>query len=178
MRASRAAIRYAKATLSLAQDQNVAEAVDADMKRILNTLTAHEELQQVLHSPILKSDHKTEALKEIFSENHQITRGLLNLLSENKRISLLGEVAQKYIALYDQLKGKEIAVVTTAVPLNKELEKKILVKVKELTGNSVTIDNKIDESIIGGFILRVGDLQYNASIANKLNNLKRSLATK
>jgi F-type H+-transporting ATPase subunit delta len=67
----------------------------------------------------------------------------------------------------------EVATVTTAVPLTKELEAKVLAKIKELTGNDVSLENKIDESIIGGFILRVGDLQYNASIANKLNTLKR-----
>jgi F-type H+-transporting ATPase subunit delta len=67
----------------------------------------------------------------------------------------------------------EVATVTTAVPLTKELEAKVLAKVKELTGNDVSLENKIDENIIGGFILRVGDLQYNASIANKLNTLKR-----
>ena len=48
-----------------------------------------------------------------------------------------------------------------------------MAKVKELTGKEVEVVNLIDESILGGFILRVGDIQYNASIANKLNNLKR-----
>ena len=71
------------------------------------------------------------------------------------------------------MKGKDIAHVTTAVPLTADLEKKILAKVTELTGNKVSIENKIDESIIGGFVLRVGDLQYDASIANKLSSLKR-----
>jgi F-type H+-transporting ATPase subunit delta len=49
----------------------------------------------------------------------------------------------------------------------------VLAKVKELTGKTTEIENTVDESILGGFILRVGDLQYDASIANKLNNLKR-----
>jgi F-type H+-transporting ATPase subunit delta len=53
------------------------------------------------------------------------------------------------------------------------LEKKILAQVEKITSNKITLENQIDESIIGGFILRIGDLQYNASISNKLNNLKR-----
>ena len=58
-----------------------------------------------------------------------------------------------------------------------EIEAKVLSKVKQMTGSeNVTINNTIDESIIGGFILRVGDLQYNASIANQLGNLKREFS--
>jgi len=66
-----------------------------------------------------------------------------------------------------------VAFVTTTVPLTPSLEKKILAQVEKITTNKITLENKIDESIIGGFILRIGDLQYNASIFNKLNNLKR-----
>ena len=86
---------------------------------------------------------------------------------------MLNEVALKYVILNEQLKGQDVAVVTTVVPLTKDLEKKVLAQVTKITGNKVTIENKIDESIIGGFVLRVGDLQFDASIANKLNNLKR-----
>jgi F-type H+-transporting ATPase subunit delta len=59
------------------------------------------------------------------------------------------------------------------VALTGDLEKKVLAKVKELTGKNVTLKNIIDETVLGGFILRVGDLQYDASIANQLNTLKR-----
>jgi F-type H+-transporting ATPase subunit delta len=92
---------------------------------------------------------------------------------ENKRISILNEVALKYIIINEQLKGKDVAYVTTAVPMDATMEKKILKQVTAITGNEVTLENTVDENIIGGFVLRVGDLQYDASIANKLNNLKR-----
>jgi F-type H+-transporting ATPase subunit delta len=57
------------------------------------------------------------------------------------------------------------------------LEKAVLKKVSELKGSALTLQNKVDESIIGGFVLRIGDLQYDASIANKLSNLKREFTT-
>jgi F-type H+-transporting ATPase subunit delta len=63
--------------------------------------------------------------------------------------------------------------VTTAVPMDDNLEKKVLQQVAAITGKEVTVENKVDASILGGFILRVGDLQYDASIANTLGNLKR-----
>ena len=95
------------------------------------------------------------------------------LLISNKRIHLLGDVAQNYNQLYTQSQGEQVAKVTTAVPLTEELKVKVLAKVKELTGKDASIVSIIDESIIGGFILSVGDIQYDASIANKLNKLKR-----
>ena len=83
---------------------------------------------------------------------------------------------KKYTVIYDSLKGIEIAKVTTAVPLTDELNKQVLNKVKEITGKDATIENIVNPDIIGGFILRVGDVQYDASVANKLQVLKRQFA--
>ncbi len=170
---SRAAIRYAKAILDLAVDNKATDAVEKDMRSIVATISESAELKGMLASPVVKSELKKSALNEVFKGSHNITEGLINILVDNKRVDLLDDVAEKYIILNEDLKGKGIAVVTTAVPLTPELEAKILKQVTELTGNQVTIENRIDKSIVGGFILRVGDLQYDASIANKLNNLKR-----
>jgi len=95
------------------------------------------------------------------------------LLVDNKRLSILNEVAKKYTILFDALKGIEVAQVTTAVPLTEALNKQVLSKVKEITGKEATIENNINPDVIGGFILRIGDVQYDASIANKLQGLKR-----
>ena len=173
MNENRAAIRYAKATLDYAVEQKVADKVEADMRKIAETISDHSELQQLLTSPIVKNEVKKNSLSAIFKGSNEITLGLVNTLADNKRIDLLQEVAYKYIIQYEKMKGEDTAVVTTAVPLTPALEKKVLSKVKGLTGNKVSLENKIDESIVGGFILRVGDLQYDASVANKLNTIKR-----
>ncbi|MGD1945963.1 MAG: ATP synthase F1 subunit delta [Croceivirga sp.] len=170
---SRAAIRYAKATLDFAVEKKAADKVEADMRLIASTLEENQELRALLSSPIMKGEIKKNALQAIFKKDHEITLGLINTLADNKRVDLLQEVAYKYIVLYEKMKGQNVATVTTAVPLTTALEKQILVKVQELTGNKVALENKIDESVVGGFILRVGDLQYDASVANKLNTLKR-----
>ncbi len=173
MNQNRAAIRYAKATLNFAVEKKAAEAVEKDMREIAVTISGSEELLNLLESPIIKSEVKKNSLLEIFKGASEITKGLLQTLISNKRIAMLQEVAFKYIILHEKLKGEEVAYVTTAFPLTSDLEKKILDTVTKATGNKVTLENKIDESIIGGFVLRVGDTQYDASIANKLNGLKR-----
>lgn len=173
MNDTRAAIRYAKAILDIAVDNKATAAVEHDMRSVVKTISDSKELKDMLSSPIIKSESKKNALNSIFKGVNPITEGMIRLLVNNKRIGMLNEVALKYIILNEKLKGQDVAFVTTAVPLTPELEKKILAQVAKLTGNKVTIENKIDESIVGGFVLRVGDLQFDASIANKLSNLKR-----
>lgn len=172
---TRAALRYAKAVLDLAVDQKATAAVENDMRSITETIADSRELRAMLASPIINGESKKEVLNAIFKEGGQI-KGLLKTLTDNKRIGLLNEVALKYIILNEDLKREGVAYVTTAVPLTPELEKKMLQQVAKITDNNVSIENKIDESIIGGFILRVGDLQYDASVANKLNNIKREFS--
>ncbi len=173
MSESRAAIRYAKATLDLAQENKSLDALENDMRSIAQTTSESKELSDLLNSPVVKNSDKKNVLFEIFKGSNQITVGLIDALTDNKRIGLLQEVAEKYLILNEDLKGRGVAFVTTAVPLTADLEKKILEKVFQLTGKKVEVKNTIDEKILGGFVLRVGDLQYDASIASKLSNLKR-----
>jgi len=170
---TRAAIRYAKAVLSLANDQNSAEAVNNDMKLMAKTIAESTDLSQALNSSVVKTETKKAALLAIFPNLNTISSGLFDVLISNKRLNILNDVALKYSVLFDTFQGKEIAQVTTAVPMTNDLEMKVLAKVKELTSKTVELENIVDESILGGFILRVGDKQYNASVSNKLNKLKR-----
>ncbi len=173
MAGTRAAIRYAKAVLSLASDQKAALAVDNDMKLLSKTISENEDLDQLIKNAVIKSEVKKEMLNKIFPKLNVISSNLFDLLVSNKRINILGDIALKYSQLFDDLNGKEKAIVTTAIPMTNDLEKKVLKKIKQLTSKTVELENIVDESIIGGFILRIGDKQYNASVSNKLNKLKR-----
>ena len=147
------------------------------MQSVSTTIEDSRELQAVLQSPIIKANDKKQALLKIFSGQSEITHSLINILVDNKRTSLLSNVAKSYIDLYNEEQGVKVATVITAIPLSSELESKVMEKVKELTGSEkVTLKNEIDPTIIGGFVLRVGDIQYNASIANQLGNLKREFS--
>lgn len=173
MAESTAAIRYAKAILSIASDQKLADKVNDDMKLITETIAENENLNEALKSSVIKSEVKKNIISQVFPNLNEVSKGLINLLVSNKRIDILSAVAKKYNTLFDLLNDKETATVTTAVPMSSDLEAKVLAKIKALTNKAVVVKNIVDESILGGFILRVGDKQYNASIANKLNKLKR-----
>jgi len=174
MKGTRAALRYAKAMLNLAIDLDKADEVNENMQLISATIEETKDLQIMLKSPIIKALVKKEALNTIFDASvNNISKGLIKQLVDNKRLAILNDVAKRYTIIYDHHKGTQIAKVTSAVPLTDELKDKILVKIKEIVGKKITIENVIDPSILGGFVLRVGDKQFDASISGKLNNLRR-----
>ncbi|TYB75040.1 ATP synthase F1 subunit delta [Bizionia algoritergicola] len=173
MAGTRAAIRYAKAVLSLATEKQVADAINADMVLISKTIKDNQNLDEVIRNAVVKSEDKKAILSQVFPDANTITQELFKVLDANKRLDLMEAVADKYTDLFDIQNNKESATVTTAVPITEDIELKVLAKIKELSNKAVTVKNIVDESILGGFILRVGDIQYNASVASKLNKLKR-----
>ena len=175
MASTRAAIRYAKAILDLANSKGVAEVVNNDMKSIATAIGTNTELSSFIQSPTIKVEVKESALLEVFANINVLTKGLFHLLFENKRFEILEAIALEYITLFDQSNGVEVAKVTTAIPMDAELEAKVLAKIATFSDKKITIENIVDASIIGGFILRIGDQQYNASVANRLQVLKREL---
>ncbi|NVJ89402.1 MAG: ATP synthase F1 subunit delta [Flavobacteriaceae bacterium] len=174
MKDARAALRYAKAILNLAKETKSETSLQEDMLLVLDTISNNKELKVVLESPIIKPADKLNVLNATFSKNvNNITLGLFNLLKENGRIDILASVAKQYVIIYDHYKQISVAKVITAEPLTKEIEKQVLDKIVELTGDKADLENIVNPNILGGFILRVGDVQYDASISNYLNELRK-----
>jgi len=176
MSSTRAAIRYAKAILDMANSKSTANEVSQDMTLIATTIKGNLELNTFIQNPTIKVEVKESALLEVFASVNNVTKGLFHLLLENKRFEILEAIAVEYNKLFDEANGIEVAKVTTAIAITPELEAKVLAKIKEFSNKKVTIENIVDASIIGGFILRIGDKQYNASVANRLKVLKRELS--
>ncbi|RZJ71999.1 ATP synthase F1 subunit delta [Flavobacterium sp.] len=173
---SRAAIRYAKAILDMAHSSGVASEVNNDMLHIAENIGANAELKEFVEAAIISNEVKEKAVTEVFDSAQNITKGLFRLLKENKRFEILEAIAIEYSRLFEDMNGVEVATVTTAVELDKDMEARVLSKALEFTNKKLVIENIVDPEIIGGFILRVGDKQYNASVANRLKVLKRELA--
>jgi F-type H+-transporting ATPase subunit delta len=172
----RSAIRYAKAILEIADSKGVASEVSADMTLIAKTITGNTELTHFIQNPLIKTDTKKDVVIEVFASVNPVTQSLFHLLLENKRFEILAAIAVEYNNLFDVMNGVEVAKVTTAFSMDAALEAKVLAKIATFSDKKVTIENTVDASIIGGFILRIGDKQYNASVANRLNVLKRELS--
>ncbi len=174
---TRAALRYAKAVLEGAAELKTQEVVYGNMQSITETLADSPELRNLINSPIIGAEDKRASLLAIFKNTSDLVQSLINMVVDNNRTALLGKIAQTYIDLYNKQQGVVVATVTTAVELTSSLEKKVLNKIKEITGASnVNLEHKIDPAIIGGFILRVGDVQYDASIANQLDKVHKEFS--
>jgi F-type H+-transporting ATPase subunit delta len=173
---SRAAIRYAKAILETAVSTGKANQVNDDMKSIIAAVNSSADLKDFLASPIITSEVKMNVLSEVFGSVEEDTKSLFRLLQENKRFEILEAIATQFNVQFDDMNGVEVANVTTAFPITADLEAKILAKATSMSNKKITIQNTIDPSIIGGFILRIGDKQYNASVSNRLQELKREFS--
>ena len=174
MKGARPALRYAKALLNLATDTGSQSEVNDNMKLIVDTIAESSDLDAMLKSPVIKAADKRKVLTALFGDKvNNVLKGLFNVLEENKRMVMLEPIAKQYAVIYDYHRSMQVAKVTTAVPLTDDLEKRILAKIVELTGNQASIENIVNPEILGGFILRVGDVQYDASISNQFNELRR-----
>jgi F-type H+-transporting ATPase subunit delta len=146
------------------------------MTLIAKTITGNTELTHFIQNPLIKTDTKKDVVIEVFASVNPVTQSLFHLLLENKRFEILAAIAVEYNNLFDVMNGVEVAKVITAFPMDAALEAKVLAKIATFSDKKVTIENTVDASIIGGFILRIGDKQYNASVANRLHVLKRELS--
>jgi len=172
MTKTRAAIRYAKAILSVATENKSSDKIQLEMNQIAHAIVSNPALNEALKSPVVKLSEKLGVLDKVFNSFSAEVKLLFQTLAQNKRIDLLEEISLQYKRLYDQLNNKEDATVTTAVPMTPAMEAKVTGKLKTLSSKEISLKKIVDETILGGFILRVGDQQYNASVSNQLNELK------
>jgi F-type H+-transporting ATPase subunit delta len=170
--------RYAKALIEIAEEMNKLDKITKDVQFIDSLIKDSRELQLFLKSPIIKEDKKKEILKEIFSDSRvdPVTLKFILLLVEKNREDLLHDIVRTYRQLYDEKMGIVTAEITTAVEISDSEKKKIEKKILELTrANKVNPIYKVDPSIIGGVIIRIGDTVYDASIRRKIQLLREQL---
>tara|TARA_B100001057_G_scaffold465840_1_gene522341 strand:+ start:536 stop:1096 length:561 start_codon:yes stop_codon:yes gene_type:complete len=175
MKETRVALRYAKSLISLALERQILEQIKDDMQTVRSVCDKNRDFRNILKSPIVKSDKKTAILNEIFSkELSELSLAFINKIISKKRESILSAIAENFIELYNEHKNIVIASVTTATKITEEIRSQMLAELESIVGDaSVQVEESLDENLIGGFVLRVGDLEFNASVSNKLQKLKR-----
>lgn len=175
MKGTKAASRYAKALLELAIENNQVDAVLNDMEYLSVIAKEHRDFQLLVQSPIINSEKKIKIFDELFGQFQQISRMFIELITKKGREIFLLEIADSFKTQVNKYKGITPVTITSAVPLNEETKSKILSKVQEITAGTLEITEKIDPTLIGGFIVRTDDKQIDASVASQLDNLKQRL---
>ncbi len=171
------ASRYAKSLIDLAQEQNNLEAINNDMNFFLHTLKANPQLKAVLGNPIISQAKKIAILSDLFSGKvDKLSISFFNIMVNKGRGEVLYATAQEFINQYNIIKRITKATVVSATALSEANKSKLLDEVKAAVGGEVILDAKTDPSLIGGFVLTVGDRQLDTSIANSLKKLKKDFA--
>ena len=172
---SRAAIRYAKAIYEIADEENFIQDIFNDMIRINKLNRDSSDFKNLLSNSIIDNFDNKKAILALLDKNNSITEKLLDLLIHNKRVAIISDIASCFIQLYNKNNNIKEAIVITASPIDKDLEKKVLSQIKIPAAKSINLINLVDSSIIGGFIIRYDGKEYNASIKQNLKNLKTEL---
>lgn len=174
MKSLRASTRYAKALLDLSREREMMDVVKTDSDLLLVAIGESRDFRNFLKSAILKPEQKEKTFAAVFSNQlSEITLLFVNLLIKHGREGHLEEVFEKYIAQY--LKENKIvrAQISSSSPLLKEQKDRLLSLLNFGETSSILLDEKIDPELIGGFILRVGDQQINASASEALSQLEQ-----
>ena len=169
----RVASRYAKSLIELAEEKGILEEVNHDMQLFLEVCEENRMFKLAIKNPIIKNDKKLSILKGIFGTRvSKLTLLFLELISKKNREAMLPEVAEEFHKQYNQLKGVVSAEIVTTFPLDDALRTEFKALVKSRFNKEAELTEIIDESLIGGFVLTVGDKQINESLSNKLKELQ------
>ena len=178
MSENKAASRYAKSIIDLSTENNVLEEVKGDMVLISGVIQSNSELEAILKNPIVPVVKKARILADLFKGKvHVISSSFMDLMVNKGRSAILFSASKQVVTQYNELKGIVTAEVTSAIALTPENRTEITAIVKkEIGANEVVIKEKVNADLIGGFILKVGDKQFDASIASGLKKLKKEFA--
>ena len=171
------AARYAKSLLDLGQEMGTLETVKQDMDLLAATVAGSRELRLLLRNPIVKHDKKLAILTAIFQGKvSDMTLKFFIILTQKNRENVLEFVAPEFNKLYNVLRGVQTAEVTSAAPLTAAARQELKQLVTKQTGlTDVTLTEKVDADLIGGFVLRIGDQQIDDSVRTTLRKLRTSL---
>jgi len=173
------AARYAKSLIDLALEQKALEEIRVDMELFVNTLRINTELQAVVKNPIIPLNKKNAIINAVFGGKiHKVTSAFLKIVIDKGRAEIIYGTAKEFLNQYNQYKNIVTAKVTSATPLTENAKIEIINKVKAITGGEVLLQTEVDDSLIGGFILTVGDKQFDTSLASGLAKLKKEFSQK
>ncbi len=175
MNDSKISVRYAKALFESAEEQNVLDTVRTDMEEV-QKVSVLPGFKHLIINPVIKESQKCAVIDEIFKGKvHPLTLSLLNLIFRNGRELFLSGIARNFLSLYKKHKGIKSALLTSAVPVSEQFREKVEKIIQKAVNSKVELRTESNSDLIGGFIIRIDDQQYDASVSNSLKKMKKQL---
>ena len=171
----RLATRYAKSLIGLAIERNELEQVYADINWLLSVTKSNRDFVNVLRSPVIPANTKKKIIEAVTNGRISVmTASFITILITKGREINLPEILQAFITQYKQYKNIYTIQLTTATPVDEQTKQQIIDQVRKTSDfQNIELDEKVDENIIGGFVLQVGDKLIDASIAYDLKAISR-----
>lgn len=170
--------RYAKSVYELAQEQGMLTQVYEDMGLLDQTFAASREFANVMKSPIIPLEKKAAVVKVLFGSQFRTPLSLrfVELLIQKNRARYLQEAAEAFLAIYDKAHNIARGTLTSAAPLSPQLRDELLRKLEGQSGKTYQLEEKVNPDLLGGFVLEVGDLRFDGSVAYALRKVKQNLS--
>jgi ATP synthase F1 delta subunit len=167
---------YARALFEVAEERGVLDVVRDQLAQFADAVSENRDLQVFLFSPYFSTQEKKDGLKRVIEGADPAFMNFLEALVERHRMPALFRIRARYQALWDNANRLMPVEVTSAVPLEESTVQSIGAKVGEQTGNKIQLSSVVDPDILGGIVLRVGNFILDASIRNRLNQLRKQVA--
>ena len=165
---------YASALYDLAQSENSLEAAESGLVSIQNLIAESPDFSRFLRSPVIGTEEKTKVVEAILRKAH--TNGLIanfmRLVARNGRLFALPVMIAAFRELAARSRGEVSAEVTSAAPLNQTQRDSLAATLKQKIGKTVTLQEHVDPSLIGGLVVKVGSQMIDSSLKTKLTAMK------
>ncbi len=174
---SQISLRYAAALLDLTEEGKVLNAVEGDLHNIKAMIAGCDDLSRLLRSPVLSRENQRKALAAVLdtAKIDDLTKRFAAVVAGNHRLFALPAIIDAFFVLLAGKRGEMNAEVTSAKALSSTQVTSLGVALKKAVGQNVSVNQTVDESIIGGLIIRVGSRMLDSSLHTKLQNLQLAM---
>ena len=167
---------YARSLFEAAQEAGRLDVVREELGQIADALAANDELRLFFYSPYFSTQEKRDGLRRVVEGADVLTVNFLDVLVENHRLPAILRIRAELDRLADDAAGLLPVTVTSAVALDAAVVEGIGAEIGRQTGRTVQLTSAVDPSIVGGFVVRVGNAILDASIRNRLDQLRKQVA--
>jgi len=167
---------YANALFEVAGEHGVIDDVREQLGQFADELDQNRDLQIFLFSPYFSSQEKKDGIRKIIDGADERFLNFLELLAERHRVPAIFRIRRAYDALWREENKLLPVTVTSAIELDEELVKGIGERIEEQTGKKVELTSRVDADVLGGLVLQVGNMVLDASIRNRLEQLRKQVA--
>ena len=170
--------RYASALLALATESGKLDKITADLNDFAAAWDSSKELRSVFENPSVSIDVRRKVLRDVATASNMdpLLRNTLLLVSDRGRMSQLSHIVEAFKTLAEARSGRVRAEVVTATELPDAFFEQLQKTLERVTGKQVTVAKRVDPSILGGVVARIGDHVFDGSVKNRLAELKHELS--